>query len=439
MLRPFILGALVVGIVTTSPPAHACGGCFAPKQTVTVVNAHRMVLSVSQAQTVLWDQFNYSGNPSDFAWVLPVHAASTQVELAHDEFISALDAWTAPVISGPVQSGGGGCGSNSAAFNAGGANGVQVINQQVVGPYDVATLQSTDPNALMSWLSQSGYDVQPSLQPVIAAYVADSFDFIALRLQPGQGIAAMQPVRVVSAGADPTLPLRMVAAGVGTDVSILLYVISEGRYEAANFNNTEVDFSQLSWNKSTNTSNYATLVQNAMTSGDGRNFTVEFAGPMFSNESSFLQPSFTTVYGQAVTSSNGCTYQEVEGADFDGGLGLGFSVDAGSSDAATVPASDGGLAQPYNACSFDDLTVATAGLNHADVFVTRLRADLTPAALSQDLVLQASATQSAYSNQHTATTGDGCEVEGTAPARGLAGFAVAGLAAILLLRRKRAA
>src|SRR5450432_3852576 len=105
--------------------AHACGGCFRPTQTVSVVDAHRMVFSVSKEQTILWDQFTYSGNPSEFAWVLPVHAAGIQVDLAHDEFISAIDAYTSPVITGPApqSSGGGfGCGASN-SFAAPGDNG----------------------------------------------------------------------------------------------------------------------------------------------------------------------------------------------------------------------------------------------------------------------------------------------------------------------------
>src|SRR5512143_761233 len=113
-LRFLALGALALAAIPLAEThARACGACFRPPQVVSVVNAHRMVFSVSQSQTILWDQFNYTGNPTDFAWVLPVHAASVKVELAHDEFISALDAWTSPIINQPPQSGGGGFGCGS--------------------------------------------------------------------------------------------------------------------------------------------------------------------------------------------------------------------------------------------------------------------------------------------------------------------------------------
>jgi MYXO-CTERM domain-containing protein len=429
-------------VLFATRPANACGGCFRrPTESVTVVNAHRMVLSVSTQQTILWDQFSYSGNPSEFAWVLPVHAASVKVELAHDEFISALDAWTAPVITGPVVSRGGGigCGSASSAKfgNPTDNPGVNVVNQEVVGPYEVVTLQSTDPKALESWLGQHGYDIPASVQPTVAAYVTEGFDFVALRLLPGQGIAAMQPVRVVSQGADPTLPLRMVAAGVGADVSILLWVISEGRYQAANFANTEVDFSNLIWNKNAQKSNYDDLVQHAMTQGDGRNFTIEFAGPLSTVTSTgFTVSSFSSTYYQGASSAKNCPYMSLHGPDFASQNPFDASFDpydGGSADGGTS-------AHPYDACYFDDLTAATKGMTPADVVVTRLRADLKVSALSQDLSIQASPDQSPYTNQHsTNSTGDGCAATSETPDRSvvLVGLGVAAVALATRRRRSR--
>lgn len=56
-----------------SRDASACGGCFVQQSENTQVTGHRMVLSLSKTESTLWDQFSYSGNPKDFAWVLPIH------------------------------------------------------------------------------------------------------------------------------------------------------------------------------------------------------------------------------------------------------------------------------------------------------------------------------------------------------------------------------
>ncbi|HEY2370535.1 MAG TPA: DUF2330 domain-containing protein, partial [Polyangiaceae bacterium] len=392
-MRFLLAGALALAIVPLSETyARACGGCFVRPTEVTVVSGHRMVFSISQSRSILWDQFNYSGNPSEFAWVLPIHAASVKVELAHDEFISALDAYSTPTITGPSQNNGaGGCAGNATSFAVPGTNdGVQVISQEVVGPYEVATLASTDPQALESWLAGHGYTIPPSVQPTVAAYVNGGFDFIALRLLPGQGVAAMQPVRVVSNGADPTLPLRMVAAGVGSDVSIVLYVISEGRYEAANFSNVQVDLSKLDWNKSLAKSNFDDLTQQALTQNDGRNWVLDFAGHIQSSD--FGHQPFPSLYQSAALNSKKCGYGQLHGPDFptfgfDSGVGFGdgdasdaASDDASAPDAGASDAGDGG-ASSYDECLFDDFTTATAGMAASDIVLTRLHADLKTSAL----------------------------------------------------------
>jgi hypothetical protein len=266
--------------------ARACGGCFTRPTENTIVTDHRMAFAVSPAQTVLWDQIEYSGDPKDFSWVLPVRAGAV-VELSHDEWFEALDAMTRPVITGPSrncgQSGAPGCAGSAQSLASGdvtNTNPVDVLNQSVIGPYDTVTLKASDPNALENWLTVNGYAVPDSVRPTIAAYVNAGFDFIALRLAPGQGVQAMQPVRVVTQGADPTLPLRMVAAGAGAQVGITLYVISEGRYEARSpFFNDVIQSSQLVWLHNESRSNYQDLSQQIMLGHGGRTWLTEFAGP----------------------------------------------------------------------------------------------------------------------------------------------------------------
>jgi hypothetical protein len=281
------LAAAAVSFVDARP-ASACGGCFAPPAPTqtTVVTGHRMAFSISTKQTVLWDQIEYSGSPQDFAWVLPVHGVA-KVELSHDEFFAALDALTNPTITGPQPNcggGGGGIGCGFSSSNASGGfesangNNVQVLNQSVVGPYDTVTVRSTNPTALYDWLVANSYDVPSATRPVIDAYVAEGFDFLALRLAPGQGVQAMKPVRVVTQGASLNLPLRMVAAGVGANVGITLYVIGEGRYEAAQkFTNGVIDDSKLVWITSQNQSNYETLAAQIMAGNGGHTWLTEYS------------------------------------------------------------------------------------------------------------------------------------------------------------------
>ncbi len=398
--------ACPVALSLDPPDAVACGACFhAPPPTQVVdtslVTDHRMAFSISQTQTVLWDQIRYSGTPTSFAWVLPVRAGA-RVELSTDAWLAALDASTRTVITGPTPACGGGAptqteGSGGGCIGGGvsdsasvedlpvdpdaGTPAVEVISQSVVGPYDAVTVRSSQGEALGAWLVANGYEVPPALQPTIDAYTTAKFDFIALKLAPGQGVQAMQPVRVVTSGADLTLPLRMVAAGIGAHVGLELYVLSEGRYHPQNFPDATVDFTKLAWDPHNNISTYSTLVQAALAANGGTGWLTESAS----------QADLSAIFVGAVNPGLALAYRTTclpiaPTCNVSAGADAG---DAGS----TV------LAMCMAEASCDDLDVAMNGIS-SPLWVTRLRADLPASALATDLVLEATS-QTPVPNLHT--------------------------------------
>jgi Uncharacterized protein conserved in bacteria (DUF2330) len=375
-----VLGAVGLGVASmavTADDARACGGCFhGPTQNGDVITDHRMIFSVSPAQTTLYDEIEYQGAPQGFAWVLPIHG-EVQVGLSSDIVFAALDAATQTTIVSPPPPICPSCNScedfgAGASIDAGAlaptTGGVNVIAQSVVGPYDTVQLQSTDPTALSDWLTANGFAIPADIEPVIAAYVKEGFDFLALKLQPGQGVQAMRPVSVTSAGAGLSLPLRMVAAGTGATVGVTLWVLAGGRYEAANFPNFTIDPASLVWDWTTESSNYTT-VQQQQESAAG------FA--TWQTESSLLISPF-----------------QIENAVLD---------DDAATDYEAIPAQDGGdggSGQTADEVRQQDLATLFPDADLGTVTVTRLRADLAHAALANDLVLQASADQSTLSNTY---------------------------------------
>src|SRR5580698_1305808 len=250
--------------------AEACGGCFhPPTQTVSDITDERMLLAVSTLQSTLYDQLRYTGTPTDFAWVLPIHG-TVDVGLSADVLFDSFDALTQTQIVPPTPNcPSPSCGSDpqGATANAGAGGGpentVTVLKQENVGPYATVQLQSTDPSALGNWLAQNGYNISADVAPVIAEYVKEGFDFLAMKLLPNQGVQAMRPVRVTTPGASLSLPLRMAAVGTGTEVGITIWVVADGRYEPQNFPFFHIDDSALVWDFAMNQSNYTTLrVQN---------------------------------------------------------------------------------------------------------------------------------------------------------------------------------
>jgi hypothetical protein len=486
-LRFFVAAPILSALAVTLPAedARACGGCFIQQQQSTVVTGHRMVLSVSPDQSVLWDQIKYTGDPSEFAWVLPVRAGAV-IETSSDAWFETLDAATATTILSPqvnCSSGGGpGCGafSTSLSDSAGGVRGVDqggggvtVLHEGTVGPYETVTLASTEPGALNKWLTDHGYNVDEGTQPVIDAYVKEQFDFIALRLQPGKGVRQMKPVRVLTQGMSAELPLRMVAAGTGANVAISLFTISEARFAADNFDNSIVPKQLLLWDFDAQSSNYAELRVGALSQNHGEVFLTPYAahGSLLSPVKSSVASPFgdgslqynpgdnTALPASTIAEAyirrgiaNGEAQNNACLGAFDMIASSGSKVvnpcpfGKGPDDAACTTPSDAEIDSRTLACgALDDIAVALRGLHPKDVWLTRLDADLPRAALAKDLLLKPADKQLPIDNwiRVEASVGDPCPsavppaiLGSDRPRRGpWVGFALATLAALALARR----
>jgi hypothetical protein len=260
------LAATTAFVATTAitPSAQACGGCFAPPGAIQSVTDHRMVLAVSATQTTLWDQFSYSGRPENFSWILPVrNGPNVEINLADDRFMTVLDNLSVPTLYAPqrpTQYCGGGWAED---FNAGPRGfadaasapqdaGVTVFREDTVGPYAIAVIGGNDAMAVRVWLRDNGFSVPAAIEPVIDYYVGIRSDFLALKLRAGASVNRMNPVRVTVPGYAPTLPLRMVSAGISDKVGLNLVVIAGSRFEAANFPNGELTNNDLTWDWNAN-------------------------------------------------------------------------------------------------------------------------------------------------------------------------------------------
>ena len=375
LTHALLLAVPVVALaLTDARDAAACGGCFVPPEESTQVTGHRMLLSVSPTETTLWDQITYAGNPSSFAWILPTKGI-VDVGLSSDALFAFVEQATAVNISPPPLNCPGppdGCqypglddgfGATGASAGAGGgaSGGVTVLAQSTVGPYETVQLKSDDPTALKTWLTSHNFAVPADVQPIIDAYVADHFDFLALKLVPGQGIDSMRPVRVTSPGASPTLPLRMVAAGTGALTPITLWVLGEGRYETANFDNFTIAPASVIWNWDTQSSSYNTLKQSGFDKSGGNAWLTEAAWP---------------------TSSAALTGTLIQVAQNNAALsGYGDATGVGAVEEATA-----------------DSDKLVGNINANSLWITRLHGELPRAALGKDLEVGASMSQTQVAN-----------------------------------------
>jgi hypothetical protein len=384
-MRGEILMAALAGgvalVAVTARDSQACGGCFIrpSSQVGTVVTDHRMIFAVSPTQTTLYDQIQYSGSPSDFAWVLPIHG-QVGLGVSSDLLFSVLDQRTqTTILAPPYPCPTCNCTRNAAvggpSFSGGAADaatdgGVTILAQQVVGPYATVQLHpnsTSDTAALTSWLQANSYAIPASVDSIIAAYVQEGFDFLAIKLVPGLGVQSMRPISVTSTGAALSLPLRMVAAGTGATVGITLWVVATGRYEPQNLPFFTIAASDVVWDWGRSGSNYSTLRAQKEQEFNNTAWQIESSLDLspYSVESSVLQDPTAAAY-------------------------------------APIPAGDGGPGLTALEVRSQDLnTLFPLGGN--SVRITRMRADLSQAALANDLVLQASVDQSSLSNIYQTT------------------------------------
>jgi len=415
-----LAGAVVslVSLAVLERDAAACGGCFTPppppSETESVITDEKMILSVSMNQTTLYDQINYSGNPASFAWVLPIKGTVT-VGLSADVMFQVVNQLTATVVQSPPTNcppaptcnNYFGAGAPAASFaeadDAGAAApAVTVTSQAQVGPYETVQLHSTDGSALTTWLTQHGYQIPDSTKPIINAYVSQQFDFLALKLVPGEGVQSMQPVRVTSTGAAPTLPLHMVAIGTGPVTGITIWVIADGRWQPSNFPTFTIPDSQIAWDWATSSSNYETLRTTAEAQYAGRGWQIESSLELsqYSIQQSLVSGAEYDTTGGYLAATGG-----PDGGTADGGAPDSAAPDAGGgngSDNGSGSGDDGYDAGAQANAAAADLAVLFAGIAAPNVRITRMRSDVAQSALSADMILQASSDQSELTNIHTA-------------------------------------
>jgi len=420
--------AALAATTFVTPDADACGGCFIVPTENTVVTGHRMAVSISPDRSILWDQIQYSGNASDFSWVLPVKQGAV-IEVASDAFFDVLEAATQASVSPPPEgcaqtnanNSGLGCGADDAvAFDGSrsesGANGgVQVVHEGTVGPYETVTLRATEPNALRDWLDDNGYALPDDVAPIVDAYVEEEFDFIALKLSPNQGVQQMQPVRIVSPGSSVALPLRMVAAGAGATVDLVLYVIGEGRYEARDYDNVAIDPGLVTWDFRSDTTDYSEQRLRALEGNEGRTWLTAYSrtGTLLSQAGGGLQVGngFANSIGEGYFLQGESLGEVSRGALTDclqklQALQGSMDVVVDTCDPETETCGEAGAgeidARELACGDLDDLARAMVGLHPADVTLTRMEAALPREALDGDLILEAGPNQDPVFNNLTA-------------------------------------
>jgi MYXO-CTERM domain-containing protein len=280
-MKPITALALAGSAILLRPaPVEACGGFFCGQQPVDQ-NAERVIFAVDRdaGTTDMIVQIAFQGNAVDFAWIVPLGAVPESLGTFPEAAMTALDANSAPQVWG------GGCGwelDASAGPPSGGPGRdgeVIVHTREVVGPYDTAVIESTNPDALVEWLRTNEFRVTSPMEPYIADYTAAGMKFLALRLTNESKVGDIEPFRMTLPGTSPVVPLKMTALAAEPEMGIVVFILGDQRYEGANWPNLEVDPADLVYDWRTGQHNWVHEVARVVDEAGGQGWVTETATP----------------------------------------------------------------------------------------------------------------------------------------------------------------
>jgi hypothetical protein len=208
------------------------------------------------------------------------------VDVAEIATFDELSNLTAPVIIPPLMPG---CAAVPVPMMAAGASdstaveegGVQVLASGTAGPYgyDVVRTES-DPQALVKWLRDNKYNVTVQMEPLIDVYVNEGLSFLAMKLQPDQGVQDIQPVVMTYDAPYPMIPLRLTAVAANPNMTVITWIFADEQSVPRNYAHPVIDdedirgdFTQFGG------TNYLLVVDATVDLYKGRAFITEYAQP----------------------------------------------------------------------------------------------------------------------------------------------------------------
>jgi hypothetical protein len=261
----------------------ACGGLFCQNNPVNQVG-ERIVFSTHGETVTTRIEIQYFGQSEDFSWILPIpeaiEADDLQVPENGDAVFDELHSFTdvrfiapefpecAEVIMMAA--------AEDDSATASSEGGVDVFASGEVGPFGFDVIGSSDPNALIDWLVENNYRVEPEMEPLINVYVEEEFAFVAMRLLDGETSEAIQPIEISYPGANPMIPLRLTAVAAQNQMPIWTWFFAAEQVVPENYSHMEIATKELTFNEFGG-NDYVSLVQNRADALGGQAFITEFA------------------------------------------------------------------------------------------------------------------------------------------------------------------
>jgi hypothetical protein len=232
-----LLAAPLVSILfllaTTATPVLADGGFFPDSVYRDLYeSAQKAIILYGNSTEHLVLSVSFEGNAEDFAWVIPV-PSKPEIAVTDAELFWELSDLTAAEIPGGGGGGGFWCFGGAALMPEGG---VDVIEEQVVGPYATAILSATNATALADWLNANGYIFPEEGEEIVDEYIEKEWYFVATKINAveedtGYALAegAIEPIILSFTSDEIVYPLRITSLSTMNAASpeVLLYVLAD--------------------------------------------------------------------------------------------------------------------------------------------------------------------------------------------------------------------
>ncbi|GAA1577652.1 DUF2330 domain-containing protein [Kribbella sancticallisti] len=236
------VAVLLVSLVGAANPAWACacGGYLPDAESRARVFGENALVRFDGTQEEIVLSMSVQGQSKKAAWIMPVPTAA-KVELGDSDLFQRLQSVTRPKVVTrktywPFRDLGimGGGRGDSAGAAPGAA--VDVRQQMVLGPFQVARIAGTSGTAVTDWLGQNGYAVPAGLAENLTPYVTEKWEIVAVKLAPKEAGESMSgatpPLRLTFPSSRIVYPMRL-SKGASTAQTVTVYVAAPYRVDAS--------------------------------------------------------------------------------------------------------------------------------------------------------------------------------------------------------------
>jgi hypothetical protein len=261
------LGTAALAVAISAQDADAfCGFYVEGSGAKLAADATQVTLMRQGTRTVLSMQNDFKGPLADFAMVVPVPVVLKESEvktldkavLQRIEMLGSprlVEYWEqnpcpvpdnrryrdydmAPMAGASMSR------EESVAFDKPAT--VKIEAQFAVGEYKILILSATEAAGLETWLKQNKYQIPDGAEPLLRPYVEAGSKFFVAKVDPkkvtldAQGVAQLSPLRFHYDSEEFALPIRLGMANSTGKQDLIVNIISDTRYEVANYKNVVI-------------------------------------------------------------------------------------------------------------------------------------------------------------------------------------------------------